>query len=148
MDRPRFALIARSALNPERGLLRSGVSDDPLACAWEKVLEAWDEAPPHAAYIELAAQLDRLAEAGRAYRDVRDSDPEREERAAAMIEQIIVRAVATMDFRRPETAPRHKTQRRVVVAVAMIVAALLIGTAYIAAMRQAAATMSDPTLGP
>ena len=70
--------------------------DEDLERAWSDVLAAWDDADRHKRFLALAETTDRLAEAGRRYREVKEHDPARRADAEKRIDEILGRAMARM----------------------------------------------------
>ena len=77
--------------------------------AWQQVEQDWDNIEAHQRFTALCLQLDCPAEAGRRYREVRDSNPERTERASQQIDAIMAALSAQLELRRsppPKKPPR------------------------------------------
>ncbi len=106
-----------------------------LEVAWRHALEEWDAEARHTAFIELCALRGRLADAGKLYRRVRETEPERALSAQRQIDRVIARAMATMD-RQVRPAP-NPTPRRLVLALALVVAGGMMASALYAAMSLA-----------
>lgn len=82
---------------------------DPIDEAWAKVEADWGNEEAHRRFVGVCVALDRLPEAGRRYRDVREGDPARREEAARHIDRLIALATQQMqDTRVAPTAARHK----------------------------------------
>ncbi len=75
---------------------------DPLEVAWSEVEARWDEPAVHKKFLALADTLDRLGDAGRRYRAVRESSPERAERARAQVEALLGIAMTRMKVEKSE----------------------------------------------
>ena len=80
-------------------------ADDPVEVAWKQVLASWSEDAAHKRFISLCSSLNRLADAGRHYREVRDAPdslstyrdlPNRSEIAKKRIDEILGVAMLTM----------------------------------------------------
>lgn len=58
----------------DHGILpRVSEADDPVESAWRELLAHWTEEAAHKKFIALAQSLDRLADAGKRYREARDA---------------------------------------------------------------------------
>lgn len=101
-------------------------TSDPLELAWQEVLAQWDEPQAHKRFLALADTLDRLADAGRRYRAVRESDPARAERASKQVDALLGIAVTKMSA--VEKSPPPKARRRLDF-IALGVSAALIAAA-------------------
>lgn len=99
---------------------------DPLDTAWERVERSWTDEALHRKFLALCEALGRLDEAGRRYGAVRDTDPSRRESAVAHIEQLITRAMSSLEFTRSEPSARP---RRILNVFAVVVAVALLATA-------------------
>lgn len=88
----------------------SSVGDESLEEAWAHLEESWDEDDAHKRFIAVCDAIGRLDEAGARYRAVREADPARAAEAARRIDQIVVRALATLHAQRvePPAAPRRR----------------------------------------
>ncbi|AKF07291.1 hypothetical protein [Sandaracinus amylolyticus] len=86
--------------------------DEDLERAWNDVLAAWDDGDRHKRFLVLAETTDRLAEAGRRYREVKEHDPERRAEAERRIDEILGRAMARMKVieQRDEKPSRSKLE--------------------------------------
>ena len=62
---------------------------DPVDEAWGRVEQAWGDAEEHRRFVGVCMALDRLPEAGRRYREVRERDPSRAESAAGHIDKLL-----------------------------------------------------------
>ncbi len=82
---------------------------DPLDAAWAELEAHWDDADAHKKFLALADILDRLSEAGRRYRAVRERDPVRAERASSQVDVLLGLALARMKI---EKSDPPKTRRR------------------------------------
>ncbi len=108
-------------------------SDDPIESAWEKLQSEWDDPEAHERFIALCMTQDRLAEAGRRYRKVRDEDEDEERRAEAerQIDRILTRALSTLEVLKSPPPPKRNTA---LLLLATAVFVLLVGTATLAIM--------------
>ncbi len=103
---------------------------DPIDEAWARLEEQWDDAEAHRRFIGLCATLDRLPEAGRRYREVRETDPERREVARAQIDRLLTYAMQSLEAVR--TPPSASRGRAILLAVAFVLTVGMIGvTSYL-----------------
>jgi len=86
------------------------VGDESLEEAWARVEEDWDDDRAHKRFIAVCDAVGRLDEAGARYRSVRETNPERAEEAKRRIDQIVGRALATLQTQGggPPEAPRRR----------------------------------------
>lgn len=106
--------------------------DDPLpspslAPAWEHVLRDWNDEVAHRKFLALCSATDRLAEAGRCYRTVRDNDPERAEMASRQIDELL--SLAMQNLAVLKTKPRRRTRKTLMFLFALGVSLALVVTA-------------------
>jgi hypothetical protein len=80
-----------------------------LDAAWAEVEASWDDAAAHKKFLALADLLDRLPDAGRRYRAVRENDPARAERAKQQVDALFAIAMTRMTV---EKSPPPKARRR------------------------------------
>lgn len=109
------------------------VDDDAIDAAWRRVEERWDDEKAHSAFLTLSASADRLAEAGRRYREVRERDPERAEVATAQIDRLLGLAMQNLSALKTERNPR--SAKNVMLLVAMGVSGAMIASALWALLR-------------
>lgn len=107
--------------------------DDAIEAAWRRVEAEWDDEQAHKAFVTLCASTDRLAEAGRRYRAVRESDPARAEVAAAQIDRIL--GLAMQSLAALKTTPSVRSAKRMVLLVAMGVSGAIVMSAAWALLR-------------
>jgi hypothetical protein len=69
-------------------------SGDPVEVAWAAVEASWESAEAHKKFLVLCDSLDRLAEAGRRYRAVKEASPERRAEAERRIDELLGLAMA------------------------------------------------------
>ncbi len=105
---------------------RMDESLDPLDTAWERVEGSWTDDELHRKFLALCETLGRLDEAGRRYRAVRDTDPSRRESAETRIDQLLTRAMSSLELTRSEPSARP---RRILNFFAAFVAVGLLATA-------------------
>lgn len=99
-------------------------STDELVRAWQSVERDWTNDEAHRRFLALCAVSDRLAEAGRRYRRVRDEDPARAPQAERSIDALL--AIATEQLLQHKTPPPQKSTPRLTF-VALGVAAVIVG---------------------
>jgi hypothetical protein len=104
------------------------VGDDSLEDAWVAVEEGWDDDDVHKRFIAVCDAIGRLDEAGARYRAVKESDPARAEEARRRIDQIVVRALATLQSQRVE--PSDEPRRRLFWASVLVFLAILLSTMW------------------
>ena len=87
----------------------SSIGDVSLEEAWAQVQRRWDDDRVHQRFIAVCDAVGRLDEAGARYREVREQDPERATEAKRRIDQIVTRALATLQAQRvdPPKRPRR-----------------------------------------
>ena len=101
--------------------------EDDLDRAWAEVLAAWDDEKAHSRFVALAGATGRHAEAGRRYREVKETDPARRAVAERRIDEILGHAVAhALGARRVEPAVARSRLEWIALGVstALIAAAL------------------------
>ncbi|MGB8331364.1 MAG: hypothetical protein WCE62_14660 [Polyangiales bacterium] len=82
---------------------------DPIEEAWARVEAEWGDEDVHRRFVALCMALDRLPEAGKRYRKVRETDSDRRDYAARQIDALIVLATQQLqDTRVRPTGPGHK----------------------------------------
>lgn len=81
---------------------------DPFEAAWHEVEAHWTEDARHRRFIAFCAAQDALQEAGRRYRQVRDTDPARREEAARRIDAVLAAAFQRIQATRTEPKPRAR----------------------------------------
>jgi hypothetical protein len=107
--------------------------DDPIEPAWQKVLEEWDDEAAHKKFLTLCSATDRLAEAGRRYREVRESDPERAEMASEQIDRLL--GLAMQNLQVLKTEPPKRSGKMVMFLIALGVSLALVVTALWTMLR-------------
>ncbi len=81
------------------------MEDEDLEREWARLLSSWDDAAAHKRFLVLAEANGQLAFAGKRYRDVRESEPDKREIAIKQTEQILALAIAHMS-RAERTEPQ------------------------------------------
>lgn len=110
-------------------------ADDSIEAAWAAVEARWDEPEAHKKFLALADALDRLAEAGKRYRAVKETDAARRDAAARHIDQLL--GLAMKRVRVDKVEPTKSRSR--VEWVALGVSIVLISAAVFSALRMIAA---------
>ena len=82
------------------------MESEQIEAAWQKVLQDWDEDDAHKRFIVLCESFNVLHEAGSRYRSIRESDPERSERAKKQIDRILASAMSKLSIERSEPQKR------------------------------------------
>lgn len=90
---------------------------DAIERAWSDLRERWDDERAHQAFVSLCASTDRLAEAGRRYREVHEREPERAERARAQLDRIVAVAMQSLSALKTEPAPKSAKLRMFLVSL-------------------------------
>ncbi len=108
-------------------------TDEAIEAAWQRVLAHWDDEGAHKAFLTLCASTDRLSEAGRRYREIRDRDPARAEAAKAQIDRIV--GLAVQSLAALKTEPRTRSTKTKLLFVAMGMSGAIIATAIWALLR-------------
>lgn len=106
-------------------------TDDPIDAAWQQVEAAWEDDGAHRRFVALCESLGALAEAGRRYRAVRDTDPTRSPSATKRIDYVLSVAMRSMEVTRA-TAPAGTSLART---VSVIVALGVVALALMALLR-------------
>ena len=99
---------------------------DPIDEAWGRVQTEWSEDEPHRRFIAVCVALDRLPEAGRRYREVRDRDPGRREEASRRIDSLI--ALATQQLSDSRSKPPEAGTKRTLRWAAFLIMLILMGS--------------------
>lgn len=99
---------------------------DPIDEAWGQVEADWGNEEAHRRFIGVCVALERLPEAGKRYRRVREVDAARSDDAARQIDKLITLATQQLeDTRVVPSAPRHK---RALTWAAFFIMLILMGT--------------------
>jgi hypothetical protein len=96
---------------------------DELASAWANVERDWASDDAHRRFLALCSAYDRLAEAGKRYRRVREEDPARAVEAERRIDGLL--ALATEQLLRQKTPPPKKGTPRLTFIAIGITAAIV-----------------------
>jgi hypothetical protein len=79
-----------------------------IDAAFRKLEQDWASDEAHRRFIAYCAQHDALAQAGRRYREVRDSDPSRRDAAARRLDAVMAVALEQLSLTRVRTPPRKR----------------------------------------
>jgi len=100
-------------------------SVDPIDEAWARVEADWGDDEAHRRFVGVCVALERLPEAGKRYRHVRETDPSRSEGAAQQIDRLIV--LATQQLQDTRVAPSPSEHKRTLTWAAFFIMLLLMG---------------------
>lgn len=121
--------------------MKRGAGDRAIGDAFERVLSCWTDEAEHKQFLQKAATLGLLAEAGQRYRVVLDEQPT-DEVARKAQSQVLTLAMTTLKHTRDLGAPGHERQRsggQVALAGAVILLLLLgLGVAMTRVLRVSA----------
>ncbi len=106
----------------------SSVADESLEEAWALVEESWDDDGAHKRFIALCDAVGRLDEAGARYRAVQETDEGRADEAKRRIDQIVARALATLQAQRVD--PPEEPRRRLFWVSVVVFLAILLTTMW------------------
>ena len=106
---------------------------DPIDEAWARVEAEWGDREAHRRFVAVCVALDRLPEAGKRYRAVRDSDPARHDDAVRQIDSLI--ALATQQLQDTRVAPNRNEHKRTLTWAAFIIMLLLMGAGILLLIR-------------
>lgn len=106
---------------------------DPIEEAWAEVEAEWEDAEAHRRFVGVCMALDRLPEAGKRYRKVQESDPNRGDVAAKQIDKLIV--VATQQLQDTRATPSTHEHKRTLQWVAFAIMLGLMGMGALLMMR-------------
>jgi len=104
--------------------------EDPVDVEWRRLSSEWDNDKAHKRFLMLCASFKRLADAGRLYREVRESDPERRERATQQIDRIL--GLAMQDLELTKSPPSKDVQKWIRWVAFAIGTLLVLGTVLFA----------------
>lgn len=114
------------------GMLPSS-SVDPIDEAWAKVEAEWGSEDAHRRFVGVCVALDRLAEAGKRYRKVRETDPARREDAVKQIDTLIV--LATQQLQDTRVEPTRTEHKRTLTWAAFFIMLVLMGVGILRLIR-------------
>lgn len=110
-----------------------GFDVDPIDEAWATVEAAWGDEEAHRRFLGVCTALERLPEAGKRYRRVRESDPARAEVATKQIDRLLGLATQQLEGTRVD-APTTE-HKRTLSWVAFFMMLLLMGAGTWLLMR-------------
>lgn len=95
---------------------------DPIDEAWGQVEADWGSEEAHRRFVGTCVALQRLPEAGRRYREVRERDPERRQDAITRIDKLLALATQQLEDTRvpPSTAEHKRTLQWVAFGIMML----------------------------
>ncbi len=100
-------------------------SVDPIDEAWARVEAEWGNPEAHRRFVGVCVALDRLPEAGKRYRHIRETDPSRRDQAIQHIDTLI--ALATQQLQDTRVAPATATHKRTLTWAAFFIMLVLMG---------------------
>lgn len=106
---------------------------DPIDEAWGRVEADWGNEEAHRRFVGICVALDRLPEAGKRYRTVRESDPSRSNEAARQIDKLI--GLATQQLQNTRATPATTEHKRTLQWVAFAIMLGLMGVGAWLMMR-------------
>ena len=106
---------------------------DPIDEAWARVDAEWGNAEAHRRFVGVCVALDRLPDAGKRYREVRESDSSRRDKAARQIDKLI--ALATQQLQDTRVGPTTMEHKRTLQWVAFAIMLGLMGVGVWLMMR-------------
>lgn len=105
-------------------MAESPAKPDLLIEAWQNVLDQWDDPESHRKFISISNALGRLPEAGKCYREIRETDSERKLEAERRIRTIVI--LATEQLALAKQGPTGFSPRSVRWLALFVSAALLL----------------------
>ena len=115
------------------GLVLPSRSVDPIDEAWARVEADWGNEEAHRRFVGACVALDRLPEAGKRYREVRENDPARREDAAKQIDKLI--GLATQQLQDTRLKPATTEHKRTLTWAAFFIMLVLMGAGVLLLMR-------------
>jgi hypothetical protein len=107
---------------------------DPIDEAWARVEAEWGNEDAHRRFVGVCVALDRLPEAGKRYREVRENDPARQDAAMKQIDRLI--ALATQQLQNTRVTPANTTEhKRTLTWAAFLIMLVLMGAGVWLLMR-------------
>ena len=106
---------------------------DPIDEAWATVEAEWGNEEAHRRFVGVCVALDRLPEAGKRYREVREADPARREDAVKRIDTLIV--LATQQLQDTRVGPSTTEHKRTLTWAAFFIMLVLMGAGILLLMR-------------
>jgi hypothetical protein len=108
-------------------------SVDPIEEAWARVEAEWGSEDAHRRFVGVCVALDRLPDAGKRYREVRDTDPARRDDAVKQIDTLI--ALATQQLQDTRVRPPTTQHKRTLTWAAFFIMLVLMGAGILFLMR-------------
>ncbi len=102
---------------------------DPIEEAWARVEAEWGKEDAHRRFVGVCVALDRLPEAGKRYREVRDTDPARRDDAVKQIDTLL--ALATQQLQDTRMKPAMTEHKRTLTWAAFLIMLVLMGAAVL-----------------
>ena len=127
-----LVMVDSGHLCPRRSVLFS-LSVDPIDEAWARVEAEWGSEQAHRRFVGVCVALDRLPEAGKRYRKVRDTDPSRRDYAVTRIDSLI--ALATQQLQDTRVEPARTEHKRTLTWAAFFMMLMLMGAGILLLMR-------------
>jgi len=109
------------------------VSVDPIDEAWDRVEADWGNQNAHRRFVGVCVALDRLPDAGKRYRAVRETDPARREDAVKQIDGLI--ALAAQQLQDTRVVPASHEHKRTLTWVAFFIMLVLMGAGILLFLR-------------
>lgn len=106
---------------------------DPIDEAWAKVEAEWGNDDAHRRFVAVCVALDRLPEAGKRYRRVREADPARRDEAMKRIDTLIV--LATQQLQDTRVQPASTEHKRTLTWAAFLIMLVLMGVGMLLLLR-------------
>ena len=106
---------------------------DAIDEAWGVVEAGWGNEEAHRRFVGLCLALDRLPEAGKRYREVRETDPLRRDDAVRQIDSLL--ALATQQLQDTRVAPATTEHKRTLTWAAFFIMLVLMGAGAWFVMR-------------
>ena len=110
-----------------------GDRDAIFEALWRRVLEAWDEDKPHQAILEHSLKSEKLPDLAGRYREIKERDAAKRERAQKKIDGIVL--AATQMLMAMKTPPRTKTPWQWTASAAAIFAIVITYLVYAVILR-------------
>ncbi|MEM7448208.1 MAG: hypothetical protein AAF355_08200 [Myxococcota bacterium] len=110
--------------------------EDVLDEAWSRLEQQWNDEKAHESFLGLCVSLDRLAEAGKRYRQVRDTQTDRRAEAEKRMQRLIAITMAQMQASKTPSERAEPSRRRLRV-VAFVFAFVLVGLSLLALTQMA-----------
>ncbi len=106
---------------------------DPIDEAWDRVEADWGNQNAHRRFVGVCVALDRLPDAGKRYRAVRETDPARREDAVKQIDGLI--ALAAQQLQDTRVVPASHEHKRTLTWVAFFIMLVLMGAGILLFLR-------------